>query len=192
MGKGSRNRELRDAERRVSGNQYTKAKKQAPKWLTPAIAIVLVVAMLFGIGAYIVSNNGIIERNRILVKSKTGKYDVNQQMATYVAWYNLYQTGIMYYNLYAQMGTSLNYSADEMGLSYAMELQHDLRSGISGVKNQLIEYVALCDAADEAGITISYEEKQTVEGKKRKVTVEVTKTYAWEEIKYVKEYLDFK
>ena len=49
----------------------------------------------------------------------------------------------------------------------------------------------LNDATDE-GIALSYEEKQLVEGKKRKVTVEVTKEYKWEEIKYVKEYLDFK
>ena len=49
----------------------------------------------------------------------------------------------------------------------------------------------LNDATDE-GIALSYEEKQLVEGKKRKVTVEVTKEYRWEEIKYVKEYLDFK
>lgn len=55
-----------------------------------------------------------------------------------------------------------------------------------------IKLLAKLNSADEAGITISYEEKQAVEGKKRKVTVEVTKIYAWEEIKYVKEYLDFK
>ena len=55
-----------------------------------------------------------------------------------------------------------------------------------------IKLLAKLNNADEAGITISYEEKQAVEGKKRKVTVEVTKEYKWEEIKYVKEYLDFK
>ena len=55
-----------------------------------------------------------------------------------------------------------------------------------------IKLLAKLNNADEAGITISYEEKQAVEGKKRKVTVEVTKDYKWEEIKYVKEYLDFK
>ena len=48
----------------------------------------------------------------------------------------------------------------------------------------------LCKA-DNEGVEISYEEKQQVEGKKRKVTVEVTKAYAWDQIKYVKEYLDF-
>ena len=55
-----------------------------------------------------------------------------------------------------------------------------------------IKLLAKLNSADEAGIVISYEEKQAVEGKKRKVTVEVTKEYKWEEIKYVKEYLDFK
>ena len=55
-----------------------------------------------------------------------------------------------------------------------------------------IKLLAKLNSADEAGIAISYEEKQVVEGKKRKVTVEVTKTYAWQDIKYVKEYLDFK
>ena len=55
-----------------------------------------------------------------------------------------------------------------------------------------IKLLAKLNSADEAGIAISYEEKQTVEGKKRKVTVEVTKEYKWEGIKYVKEYLDFK
>ena len=55
-----------------------------------------------------------------------------------------------------------------------------------------IKILAHLDDAPEAGITLSYEEKQAVEGKKRKITVEVTKEYRWEEIKYVKEYLDFK
>lgn len=55
-----------------------------------------------------------------------------------------------------------------------------------------IKLLAKLNSADEAGIAIAYEEKQVVEGKKRKVTVEVTKDYKWEDIKYVKEYLDFK
>jgi ribosome maturation factor RimP len=55
-----------------------------------------------------------------------------------------------------------------------------------------IKLLAKLDSADEQGIAISYEEKQLVEGKKRKQTVEVTKSYAREDIKYVKEYLDFK
>ncbi len=58
---------------------------------------------------------------------------------------------------------------------------------LSGVK-----ILARLDEATEQGITVSYEEKQAVEGKKRKVTVTVTRTYGFDEIKYTKEYLDFK
>lgn len=52
--------------------------------------------------------------------------------------------------------------------------------------------LAQLDAADERGITLSYEEKQTVEGKKKKQLVTVTRTYSFEQIKYTKEWLDFK
>lgn len=55
-----------------------------------------------------------------------------------------------------------------------------------------IRILARLEAADEAGITLSYEEKQAVEGKKRKVTVKVTRTYSFEQIKHTKEWLDFK
>ncbi len=58
---------------------------------------------------------------------------------------------------------------------------------LSGVK-----ITARLDAADEEGVTLSYEEKQAVEGKKRKQTVTVTRTYPFEEIKSTREYLDFK
>ena len=55
-----------------------------------------------------------------------------------------------------------------------------------------IKILAKLEKADNDGIAISYEEKQLIEGKKRKQTVAVTMEYKWEEIKYVKEYLDFK
>lgn len=55
-----------------------------------------------------------------------------------------------------------------------------------------IKITARLDAADEQGVTLSYEEKQTVEGKKRKQTVTVTRTYPFAEIKSTREFLDFK
>ena len=55
-----------------------------------------------------------------------------------------------------------------------------------------IKILAKLDAVTDEGITISYEEKQTVEGKKRKVLVNVERTFRFDEIKYTKEYLDFK
>lgn len=55
-----------------------------------------------------------------------------------------------------------------------------------------IKLLAKLDAVDDEGITVSYEEKQAVEGKKRKVLVNVVRTYRFDELKYTKEYLDFK
>ena len=55
-----------------------------------------------------------------------------------------------------------------------------------------IKILANLDAVTDEGITVSYEEKQAVEGKKRKVLVNVERTYRFDQIKYTKEYLDFK
>ena len=41
-------------------------------------------------------------------------------------------------------------------------------------------------------ITIGYTEKRLVEGKKRKIDVEVEESYTFDQIKTTKEYLDFK
>lgn len=55
-----------------------------------------------------------------------------------------------------------------------------------------LKILAVLDAANEQGITLSYEEKQVVEGKKKKQLVKVTRSYPFTQIKYTKEYLDFK
>ena len=55
-----------------------------------------------------------------------------------------------------------------------------------------VKILAKLDAVDEQGITLSYEEKQAVEGKKRKQLVTVSRTYPFAEIKYTQEWLDFK
>ena len=67
-----------------------------------------------------------------------------------------------------------------------------LGSSVEVLLKDGVKVLAKLNDATEQGIQISYEEKQLVEGKKRKQTVEVTKDFVWEEIKYVKEYLDFK
>ena len=58
---------------------------------------------------------------------------------------------------------------------------------LSGVKLQ-----ARLDEVSDEGITLSYEEKQAVEGRKRKQLVTVSRSYPFAEIKYTKEWLDFK
>ena len=58
---------------------------------------------------------------------------------------------------------------------------------LSGVK-----FLARLDEVSDEGITLSYEEKQAVEGRKRKQLVTVSRSYPFSEIKYTKEWLDFK
>lgn len=67
-----------------------------------------------------------------------------------------------------------------------------LGSSVEVLLKDGVKLLAKLENADEQGIAISYEEKQLIEGKKRKQIVQVSKEYKWEEIKYVKEYLDFK
>lgn len=55
-----------------------------------------------------------------------------------------------------------------------------------------VKVLATLDQADADGITLSYEEKQVVEGKKRKQAVKVSRSYTFPEIKSAREYLDFK
>ena len=52
--------------------------------------------------------------------------------------------------------------------------------------------LATLDAADENGITVSYQEKVAVEGKKRKQLVDVVRTYAYDQIRSTAEWLDYK
>ena len=61
-------------------------------------------------------------------------------------------------------------------------------AGIGSELKQLRQYRKLIGQ----GITLSYEEKQAVEGKKRKQSVTVSRTHPFTEVKYTKEYLDFK
>jgi len=55
-----------------------------------------------------------------------------------------------------------------------------------------VKILAKLDEATEKGITLSYEEKQAIEGKKKKQLVTVTRTYPFSEVKWTKEWLDFK
>jgi ribosome maturation factor RimP len=60
------------------------------------------------------------------------------------------------------------------------------------VLNNGMKILGTLEAADEDGITLSYPEKRSVEGKKRPEMVTITKTFAYSEVKSTKEYLDFK
>ena len=55
-----------------------------------------------------------------------------------------------------------------------------------------VKILAKLEEVTGEGIVLSYEEKQAVEGKKKKQLVKVTRSYPFDRIKYTKEWLDFK
>lgn len=55
-----------------------------------------------------------------------------------------------------------------------------------------VKILATLDEVTEEAITLSYEEAVVVEGKKRKQMQRTTRCYSFDEIKWTKEYLDYK
>ena len=55
-----------------------------------------------------------------------------------------------------------------------------------------VKILATLDEVTDDNITISYDEAVVVEGKKKKQIQRTTHTYAYDEIKWAKEYLDYK
>jgi hypothetical protein len=160
MGKGSRNRQLHLQDKEENPKKYKKkVQRQMPKWVKTAICVLLLAGVLFGIGAGIFNKYGIIERNRIIVDSKTGEYDVTQQIASYVAWKNVYYEASMYW-LYCKYGiyedtygitkseAEGGFSQDAYALAIAQTtLETTLRDVVDDTVATLVEWVAVCDKA---------------------------------------------
>ncbi len=170
MGKGSRNRQIHLQEKIDHPEKYRK-KKQMPKWVTPLIGLVLVAAILVGVVASVVTNNGIIKRNRILLESKSGKFDVNQQMATFLAWQNIYYNAYTYW-YYCQYGiyedtnniTKTFESAEQYALAVAQTgVTTQLRDCIDDIVETLKIYVAVCDEARKNNVALDDEDLQAIE-----------------------------
>ena len=68
MGKSNRIRTKR-AESVVTAPQVTKEKKGVPSWLYPAIALVILVGVVIGVAATLISSNGVILRNQKAITS---------------------------------------------------------------------------------------------------------------------------
>ncbi|MBQ9132161.1 MAG: hypothetical protein IJX62_06805, partial [Clostridia bacterium] len=170
MGKGSRNRQLRTQNEAETPVKLKKQqRKQTPKWVTPLVCWLLVAVFVIGIVATTVSNLGLVKRSRVLVESTTGKYDITQQVATFIAWQNAYYNAYYYYQ-YASIGyieddnvTKLYSTADSYALSAAQySVQETLRNSVEDILESLVDYVAVCDAAHKAGVTLDSKDKKDI------------------------------
>ncbi len=160
MGKGSRNRQYRLNEEAIAPKkkQQAKQKKPMPKWAKSAIALALAFAVLLGVVAFIINDTGIIKRNRVLLESVSGKYDVTQQMATFIAWQEIYSSAYTYW-YYCNWGIYSDDNAkavienfeDNPG-GYALTvakyaIEDSLRDSIDDIMENLKIYIAVCDEA---------------------------------------------
>ena len=174
MGKGKRNRLLHVENNEGAPKKQNKVKKQfvMPIWAKRALCIALLVAVLAGIIVSAVISGGAILRGRIIVESKSGKYDMNQQMATFILWQTMYQqASYEWQNAYYQQyfGGSKSeiltqyQSPDQYGITMAAYYTKEaLNSGLYNIKDYLIELVAGADAADAAGLKFDANDKDDV------------------------------
>ncbi|MBQ9804925.1 MAG: hypothetical protein IJW49_00225 [Clostridia bacterium] len=172
MGKGKRNRQLHYEDRQASPAKQQKKKQSGmPKWAKNTIAITLAVLLVAGIVFSALWCNGTFMRNRILVESKTGKNDINQQMATFLVWQSMYQQGYyeyyyMQWGIYEDENGILDAysSAAEYGMAIASTYSKEyLRDGIDGISDYLIELVAGADAAVNANLSLNDDDMKDVQ-----------------------------
>lgn len=173
MGKGKRNRQLHFEDKQANPQKYREKKKQVrlPKWAKNTIAISLAVLIVAAVVVAAIFNSGLIQRNRILVKSATGENDVNQQMATFLLWQTMYQEAYYQYyymswGLYEdEYGILDSYSsAASYGIAVASTYTNEmLREGIESIADYLIELVAGADAATKANLTINDDDMKDVD-----------------------------
>ena len=177
MGKGKRNKNKVEENVEVltapkKQKKSKKVKKGMPKWLVSAISIAVAVLLVFGAVAAIMLSNGSFRRMQVLIKSKSGDYDINRQMATFIAWELEYYSAYIEY--YTTDDTSLQESyssAEDFAFSYATarvtkeitssedgSIISTPRDAIDSSLNYMINFVAVCDYADALGITVTEDE----------------------------------
>ena len=77
-------------------------------------------------------------------------------------------------------------------LKLVRQYQKLVGSSIEVLLKSGIKILATLDEVTEENITLSYDEAVVVEGKKKKQMQRTTHTYSYDEIKWAKEYLDYK
>ena len=167
MGKGNRNRQFREETVEiVSAAPAKKKKTRVRKPLSPAVkrVITYAVTILLLVGALvgILAGAGTFKRANIVVKSKTGDYDLNQQMATYIVWSSAYYEYYYNWQYYmtsedkATFNNALNGGQELTASQYALYaasnlVQNSLRSAFESFESSFRSYVAACDVAEELG-----------------------------------------
>ena len=174
MGKGNRNRQNREELVEIVSAEPAKKKKiRVRKPLSPKVKSIITYAitilLLLGALVGILAGMGTFKRANVIVKSKTGEYNLNQQMATYIVWssaYYEYYYNWQYYMTTEQKATfnnALNGGSELTASQYALYaasnlVQQSLKSSFESFESSFRGYVSVCDVAEELGISVSKED----------------------------------
>ena len=168
MGKGNRNRQNREERVEIvsatpAKKKKTRVRKPMPPVVKSIITYAVTVLLLVGALVGILAGMGTFKRANIVVKSESGDYNLNQQMATYIVWSSAYYE--YYYNWQYYMSTeekatfnnALNGGEDLTASQYALYAasnltQQSLKSAFNSFEASFRGYVAVCDVAEELGI----------------------------------------
>lgn len=160
MGKGSRNRIGRDEDILVKNPKKSKKRRvhrPLPKWVVPAIAGVVAVAIAVGAIVLVLMNNGTFKRTNILVKSqKDSKYSINQQAAQVLIWTSIWDQASNIYGYYSGLADS----EFEYCWGQAMTAKYNIHEYIGDYYAQTFtSLVAYCDEGIIAGVEFTKEEQ---------------------------------
>lgn len=168
MGKGNRNRS-NNAEAALTASKKNKQpqKKDNTNRILAVVLIVIAAVVVVSIAASFLSDSGLIRRNRILLKSQTGKFDVNQQMVTYLAWEEMFSTFQATYGNYVSSGqiTSSTYSDEYEFALYTAQyfISENLGEVVKDMQEDLLGCVAVCDYAYNQGIRLDEREEASID-----------------------------
>ena len=178
MGKGKRNRnkgEITPDMPIVLPKKKKKVKGPMPKWLIRTISIALTVVIVLGVVALIMLSNGTFRRMQVLVKSKTGDFDIDRQTATFLAWEMQYYYATIEYLTAADDSDlkSMYSSAEQYAFNFATKVVTEKiedengnvistpRDAIDDTIATMVNFVAVCDYATEVkGMTLADSEWQ--------------------------------
>ena len=172
MGKGKRNRQNHYEDRLANPDRYKEQKpiRRMPKWATWTICTVVLVLVVAAIILQAMAGNGVFLRAQVLVDSSES-YEMNRQMATFIAWQNLYQQSYQdWYYAYYGLTSDTNKITETYSspVQYAIETSGSytksmLRDVIDVYADYLSELVAGADAGVKAGLTLDENDQVAID-----------------------------
>lgn len=184
MGKGSRARAQRAQDKINNPEQYARMekerarkRKQAPKWIAPLVALVLVLAIIVGVTFSILNTNGIILRSKTAVTSEN--YEVTGTMMS------VYYNGILkssinnayqYAYYYSQVFSSMDFEsllANFLKFDPNKALNKQVKDESTGetwfdyymsvTKDSVNHMLVYCEAAKAEGFTLTDEDRAEID-----------------------------